>query len=78
MNSLLGKLFISVSLGFLSGLFLVFSFETHFSVFSFFKKTFSVSMKLGETITCLGFENVSLYGDVPMQLACTQWLWWES
>ena len=35
-------------------------------------------MKLGETITCLGFENVSLYGDVPMQLACTQWLWWES
>ena len=35
-------------------------------------------MKLGEIITCLGFENVSLNGNVPMQLACTQWLWWES
>ena len=54
------KLFISVSLVVFSVfIFLFFSFETNSSLFSFCL-TLSVSMVLGETVTCSSLEGVSL------------------
>ena len=34
-------------------------------------------MKLGETVTYPGLEDMSLYGHTFIQPTCAQWLWWE-
>ena len=38
----------------------------------------SVSVMLGETVTCLSLEGVSLCGSVSVQSVSAQWLWRES
>ena len=75
-----GKLFISISLvDFFSGVFLIVSFETNSSVFSFCF-TFSVSMELGEKLSWFVLTVVSLCGCIFVQSVCPEalgqsWSW---
>ena len=60
-------------------IYLILLFETYSSVFSFCLIFFLfVTMKLGETVTYLGLEGMSLCGNVPLQSVSAQWFWWES
>ena len=70
LNSLSGKLFISVSL-FFQGLSLALSGESHSSAFSFYL-TFCASVNLDEIVTCCGLEEVFLSESIHIQTACVQ------
>ena len=68
LNSLSSQIFISVLLWFsyfIWGIFLC------LILFNF------LFMNSGEIVTYSGLRGVSLCGSIPMQSACTQWLWWE-
>ena len=63
------------------GFYLVLSFGTYFSVFSFCLAFFVVVVclyNLGEIITSPALEGNVLSGSVPMLTMCAQWLWQEA
>ena len=68
LNSLSSQLFISVLLWF----YLIWGIFLCLILFKF------LFMNSGEIVTYPGLKGVSLCGSIPMQSACTQWLWWES
>ena len=77
LNSLPGKLFISVSLFVFLGFFSLVPIESSSSAF-LFCLTFSVTVNLGETVTSCGLEGVFWCGSILIQTACAQCLHWES